>query len=78
MTVTAQVKSVTMKEEAFDQAVYVTVEILNEEQGGIPGLKLTVAVPALSVGEAPEMARKKIVTLAEAIVEALREPGSLT
>ena len=78
MTVTAQVKSVTMKEEASDQFVYVIVAIQNEEQGGIPGLKLTVPVPALSVGVAPEMARKKIVTLAEAIVEALREPGSLT
>lgn len=78
MAVTAQVKSVTMKEDGFDQAVYVAVEIQNEEPGGIPGLKLTVAVPAITVGEAPEMARKKIVKLAEAIVEALREPGSLT
>jgi hypothetical protein len=78
MTVTAQVKSVTMKQEAFDQAFHVTVEIQNEEQGGIPGLKLMVPVPALSVGEAPEMARKEIVTLAKAIVEALQEPGSLT
>ena len=77
MAVTTQVKSVTMKEEGFGSAVYVAVEIQNEEQGGIPGLKLTIPVPALTVAEAPEMARKQIVKLAEAIVEALREPGSL-